>query len=277
MLRAEERAPGVHAPGPHELAAQLRAMGLRAGDLVMVHTSLRAIGPVAGGPQALLDALLQVLGPHGTLAAYVSWQHSSYDATVAGGALTPEQRATWPVFDPAEAPPYDGFGQFNRFICRHAHVRRSAHPDASIAAIGQRAEELTANHALRDGYGPASPIGRIVAAQGRVLMLGAPPGSVTVLHLAESLARIPGKRRVRYEVPLGLDGARRWQEAEEFDTNALLDAFAEDGFDAIANIATDYVLEGNGRRGRVGNANCWLFDAQDLVAFGVAWLERRFG
>jgi aminoglycoside N3'-acetyltransferase len=262
--------------GKREVLEQLRAIGLRAGDLAMVHTSLRAIGPLAGGPTTLLDALLECLTPEGTLAAYVSWQQSSYDATVDGRPLTREERDAWPVFDPDTAAPYDGFGQFNRFICGHPDVRRSAHPDASIAAIGRRAVELTADHALVDGYGPASPLGRLVQWRGRVLMLGAPPGSVTALHLAEAIARIPGKRRVRYQVPVRVDGERCWREAEEFDTNALLDACIETGFDPIEAIATDYVAEGNGVRGRLGDANCWLFDAHDLVQFGARWLENRF-
>ena len=264
-------------PAKAEVTGELRALGVRAGDLLMVHASLRAVGPLEGGPADLLDALLDCLGPGGTLAAYVSWQHSSYDATLDGRRLTPDEREAWPAFDPAAAPPpYDGFGRFNRFLCAHPAARRSAHPDASIAAIGPLAEQLTADHALSDGYGPASPLGRFVAAGGRVLMLGAPPGAVTVLHLAEALARIPGKRRVRYEVPVLVDGRRCWQEAEEFDTNGLLEVLADTGVDAIGNIATDYVEAGKGLRGRVGQAGCWLFDARDLVSFGVRWLESRF-
>lgn len=262
--------------GQRELIRQLRALGVRAGDLLMVHASLRAVGPVDGGPASLLDALLEGLTPDGTLAAFVSWQQSSYDATLDGRQLTREQRDAWPVFDPAAAPPYDGFGQFNRFICGHPAVRRSAHPDASIAAIGRLAASLTARHELHDGYGPASPLGRLVDWRGRILMLGAPPGTVTVLHLAEAVARIPGKRRVRYEVPVTVEGKRCWRRAEEFDTNALLDTCLDTGFDPIGCIATDYVAQGNGSRGRVGGANCWLFEAHDLVAFGVRWLERRF-
>jgi aminoglycoside N3'-acetyltransferase len=262
---------------PRELKAQLCALGVGTGDLLMVHASLRAVGPVAGGPAGLLMALLDVLGPEGTLLAYASWQDSSYDATLDGRELTRQQRDAWPVFDPATAPPYDGFGQFNRFICAHPDVRRSAHPDASIAAIGRLAADLTAQHDLLDGYGPASPLGRFAVGGGRILMLGAPAGAVTALHLAEAIARIPGKRRVRYQVPVRVDGERCWREAEEFDTNVLLDAFDATGFDAIEGIATDYVAQGNGLRGRVGGASCWLLDAQDLVAFGVRWLESRFG
>ncbi|NML44411.1 aminoglycoside 3-N-acetyltransferase [Ramlibacter sp. G-1-2-2] len=260
-----------------ELNAQLRALGVRAGDRLMVHASLRAVGPVAGGPPGLLAALLEALGPEGTLLAYASWQHSSYDATLDGRELTREERDAWPVFEPATAPPYDGFGKFNRFVCAHPGAQRSAHPDASIVAIGRRAADLAAHHSLLDGYGPASPLGRFAVGGGRILMLGAPPGAVTVLHVAEAIARVPGKRRVRYQVPVRVDGQRCWREAEEFDTNALLDQFVASGFDAIAGIATDYVAQGSGLRGRVGDASCWLLDAQDLVAFGVRWLESRFG
>lgn len=55
-----------------DLQSTLRALGLRPGDLVMVHASLRALGPVDGGPAAVLDALLDVIGPAGTLFAFVS-------------------------------------------------------------------------------------------------------------------------------------------------------------------------------------------------------------
>ena len=105
---------------------------------------------MAGGPATLLAALLDVLTPDGTLAAYASWQHSSYEATLDGRQLPPEERRRWPVFDPASAPPpYDGFGQFNRFICAHPQVRRSAHPDASMAAIGRLTSNGTAGIRVR--------------------------------------------------------------------------------------------------------------------------------
>lgn len=260
-----------------KLIDQLRAIGLREGDLVMVHASLRAIGPMADGPATLLDALLECLGPRGTLAAYVSWQHSSYEATLDGRTLTPRQQREWPAFEAATAPaPDEALGELNRFICGHRQACRSAHPEASVAAIGRLAADLTDDHALRDGYGGSSPFGRFVQWRGRVLMLGAPPGAVTVLHLAEALARIPGKRRVRYQVPVRTHGERQWREAEEFDTNALLDDFVGSRIDPISDIATDYVAAGRGLRGSVGRANSWLFDANELVDFGVRWLESRF-
>src|SRR5438876_5237741 len=51
-----------------EIARDLRALGLRAGDSVLVHSALSRIGFVQGGAPAVVDAFLDVLGPEGTLA-----------------------------------------------------------------------------------------------------------------------------------------------------------------------------------------------------------------
>ena len=260
------------------LAQGLRALGVREGDLLMVHASLRAIGPVDGGPSQVLGALLDAVGPAGTIAAFVSWDRSSYEETLNGAVLGGRERQAWPAFDPAANPqPYAGFGALNRFICSHPAVRRSPHPDASFAAIGRLADEITREHPLVEGYGPGTPLGRIVQMRGRVLLLGAGLDSVTVLHHAEVLADIPGKRRVSYEVPLATPAGKRWLRAENFDTNGILDEFAVPGRpDAVETIARDYVAHGYGKRGRVGGAGCHLFEAGSVVDYGVRWLEARF-
>ncbi|WP_414709538.1 aminoglycoside 3-N-acetyltransferase [Ramlibacter sp.] len=270
---------GVNAAAPADrsrLVRDLRALGLRPGDLAMVHASLRALGPVEGGPAEVLAALLDTVGPEGTLFAFVSWDQSPYLETLDGRSLPAEARANWPAFDAASAPPYREFGAFNRFVCAHPQVRRSAHPDASMAAIGRLADELTRDHSLHEGYGRGSPLERFVAHGGRVLLLGAPLDAVTVLHYAEAIADIPGKRRVRYEVPVLQDGRKVWLRAENFDTNGILDVFAHEGEpDAVERIARDYVAQGHGRRGRVGNAPCHLFEADPIVAYGVRWLQAQ--
>ncbi len=128
-------------------------------------------------------------------------------------------------------------------------------------------------------FGPRSPLERLVRAGGKVLMLGAPPDAVTVLHYAEAIAPIPGKRRVTYEMPVR-DGRGRkvWRRAETFDSNGILDAYAVEGEpDAVERIARDYLALGRHAAGRVGNAPCQLIDAGDIVRFGVDWLMSRHG
>ncbi|KSV72212.1 hypothetical protein N183_26965 [Sinorhizobium sp. Sb3] len=127
--------------------------------------------------------------------------------------------------------------------------------------------------------GEGSPIERFVRLGGKVLLLGAPLNSVTVLHYAEAIADIPGKRRVTYEMPMvGSDGKVVWKTAADFDSNGILDCFAIEGKpDAVETIANAYVKLGRHRGDIVGCAQCHLFDAQDIVSFGVTYLEQHFG
>jgi len=260
------------------LVWDLARLGVREGDTVMVHASLKAVGDVVGGPATIVDALLDSVGTTGNLMAYVSWDRSPYAETLDGRSLSEEEREAWPAFNPATAKTYREFGVLNEFICRHSQVRRSGHPDASMAAIGPMAEDLTEPHELDQAYGPGSPLERFVRMKGRVLLLGAPLDAITVLHYAEALADIPGKRRVSYEMPvLDASGRKIWRKVEDFDSNGILDCFAIDGQpDAVEQIANDYLRLGRYREGRVAQAKCYLFEADALVEFGVRWLERRF-
>lgn len=270
--------------GRRHLRDGLHRLGIRAGDLVMVHASLKALGatpggPVQGGPATVLAALLDALGPDGTLMAYVSWDRSPYEETLGENRLTPRERDAWPAFDPDAAGTYRGFGVLNAYIAAHPGARRSHHPDASMAAIGAAAEWLVADHPLDSGYGRGSPLERFVAAGGRVLLLGAPLDAVTVLHYAEAIADFPGKRRVSYAMPVrDAAGRKVWVRVEDFDSNGILDRYARGGSpDAVETIARAYVEQGRHAFGRVGEAECHLFDARDLIAFATRWLEARHG
>jgi aminoglycoside 3-N-acetyltransferase len=49
------------------LVEQLRTLGVTPGEVLLVHSSFRALRPVEGGPGGALDALAEALGPEGTL------------------------------------------------------------------------------------------------------------------------------------------------------------------------------------------------------------------
>jgi aminoglycoside N3'-acetyltransferase len=262
-----------------ELAEQLRALGLMPGDTVMVHASLRALGPVDGGADGVIKALTAAVSPRGNVMAMVSWAHSPYEETLNGRKLSPTERDQWPAFDPRTAPPYPGYGILNAALLRMEGVERSDHPDSSMAAVGPDARALVHPHPKDDAYGPGSPLERLVTLGGKILLLGAPLDAVTVLHYAEALADIPDKRRVSYEVPvLDTAGSKVWQNVEEWDSNGILDCYAaEDSMDAVESIARDYVAAGRHIEGRVGQAKSCLFEAADIVKYGVGWLEARHG
>lgn len=264
---------------PHSRAAvveQLRAIGVRAGDAIMPHVSLRAVGPLENGPRTLVEALLEAVGPRGNLMAFVSWRDSPYEETL-GKAYVPAAIANrCPSFDPGTASAYPGFGAINEFIRTHPGACRSRHPDASMAAIGPAAQWLTTPHRLGEAYGPGSPIERFLQLEGRVLSMGAGPDAVTVLHYAEAVAGIADKRRVTYSMPLREGGETRWITCSDWDSNGILDVYATpEGPDAVETIAREYLAAGNAAEGLVGRAASRLVGARDIVAYGIAWLESR--
>jgi aminoglycoside 3-N-acetyltransferase len=150
---------------------------------------------------------------------------------------------------------------------------RSGNPGASVAAIGRESAFLTRDHPLDYGYGEGSPLAKFEAMGGRVLMVGAPWDTMTLLHLAEHRARIAGKRVIRFETPFAAAGGVAWRFQEEFDTSEpVADNLPADAFERIVS---DFVAAGGGRRGQVGQAPALLVEAGEVVAFGIGWLERR--
>ena len=261
------------------LLGDLRALGLREGSAVLVHARMSALGWVIGGSGTVVSALLEALGPEGTLMAYASWQEHVYHA-----AEWPEEhRAAYlaepPVFDPATAEAARDHGRIPERVRTWPGARRSVHPEASMVAVGRLARELTADHPQRDAYGPDSPLGRLVAAGGDVLMLGAPLEALTILHHAEAIAAAPGKRTVAFEIPVATAGGVELRTYTDIDTSRGayryedLDLPFEDEFTTIGALALE---AGIGTTGSVGAATCHLFPAAGLVRFGVDWIEARF-
>ena len=147
-----------------------------------------------------------------------------------------------------------------------------------MVAIGPKAAWLVAPHAADDPHGVGTPFSRFCEVGGYVLMLGAPLGTITLLHYAEALADSPGKRRVTYRMPILEGGDAVWRQYEDIDTaegafdyGATLDG---DAFETIAVAALD---EGVGVKGQVGHSTSYLFEGDRLVRFAVDWLESRFG
>lgn len=224
------------------LRRDLRALGLKAGMDVMVHSSLSRIGVVAGGADAVIDALLAVIGPQGTL-LMPSFNHGL--AALYNPMTTPTTNGAIP----------DAF--WRRFA---AH--RSLHGTHAVAAIGPRAEAYVEGHLEAGVWGPDSPIGRLVRARGWILCLGVTPASATVQHVAEidvpcgCLSAFEGR-----DVVIGADGIRH-------EVPGLL---WRQGPCPIPLARMEHTLKHstNGRQGAVGAAPSSLFRADAL------WRIRR--
>ena len=251
------------------LAQHCADLGLVAGDAVLVHAGLRAVGPILGGPDSLIGALADVVGRSGTILAYCDWNYDDRD--LGDAALRPHV----PAFDPERSRATRDNGAFPELLRTTPGACRSANPGASMAALGGRADWFVSDHALDYGYGPHSPLGKLVAVDGKTLMIGAPLETMTLLHHAEHLAAIADKRVRRYQSPILVEGRTVWRDFEEFDTALPVVAGLED--DYFADVVEDFLATGQGRRGLIGGAPSVLVAAAPVVRFAVDWLERRLG
>ncbi len=161
-----------------DIAAGLRSLGLLAGASVLVHSSLKSFGHVEGGADAVIDGVLQALGPEGA-AAFPTFTGSS--------KLGPEHP---PHFDVRNAPCWTGR------IPETARLRpdaiRSLHPTHSVAVIGRGAADLVRDHELSPTpCGADTPFGRLARSdQGYVLFLGVSLRSNTMFHHVEEIAGV---------------------------------------------------------------------------------------
>ncbi|MEZ5381172.1 MAG: AAC(3) family N-acetyltransferase [Microthrixaceae bacterium] len=253
------------------IVAGLVALGVVPGDTVMVHASLRAVGPGDGGAEGLIGALDRAVAPSGTtlmvLGAEDEWAWVNDRPEQGRAALLAEAKP----FDARTTPAEADVGALAEVFRTQPGTVVNEHPEGRFGARGAAADELVAEPPWDDYYGPGSPLERLVNRRGKVLRLGADPDTVTLLHYAEYLADVPDKRRVRrHRKVLGPSGPQiRTVECLD-DCNGIVDHPGEDYF---ATILTAYLRTGRATTGTVGHATAELLDAADLVSFATDWMN----
>ena len=254
------------------LVEDLRRLGVTSGALVMVHASLRRLGPVARGADGVIDALATAVGTDGTLMMNVGVRD---DWSWVGERPVREREALLagsPVFDAASTEADPDNGVLAEVFRRRAGVIPSDHPEGRFAALGPLAEALLANAPWDDYYGPDSPLDRFTNRGGLVLRLGADIDTVTLLHLAENLVDLPDKRRVmRHRLVHGAHGPVVRAVSTFDDSDGIVDYPG----DYFTELTRAYLGTGRARIGVVGSVESELIDAADLIAFAVPWLAEH--
>jgi aminoglycoside 3-N-acetyltransferase len=224
-----------------EIERRLRDLGLRHGDAVEVHSSLRSMGWVAGGTEAVIEALIAVVGPQGAIVM------SCYPVSPPL-PLTDEDRArgiTWKVrWLPPDTKERTGIGMVTDTFRWRPDVVCGTGPHR-VCAWGRDA----AIHAAR-GYA------HLVAIDGWALLIGVGIDRCSSMHLAEHVP-VPPTIVQRFELPG--DIARDYPE-EEWGIG-----YGSTPGDAWGTVWQVAEQEGLIRHGRIGQAECTLFRAGALV------------
>jgi aminoglycoside 3-N-acetyltransferase len=226
-----------------EVTRQLLGLGVQPGGVLLIHTAFSKAAPIQGGPRGLIEALLTALGPAGTLVMPSMTDDDDHP------------------FDPKETPCV-GMGVVADTFWRMEGVMRSANPHA-FAAIGPAAPAITAPHPVGVPHGLDSPVGRVYALGGHVLLLGVGHQANTTVHLAETMAD------VRYRRPKSLTLLRAGQPTRYY-------------YSEIDHCCENFTLmdpwldsQGLQRRGVVGHGEARLVRSPDAVDLAVARLREH--
>lgn len=237
-------------PSPNtaaSLAADFVALGVQPAMTLMVHSSLGRVGWTEGGPIAVIEVLLDVLGPRGTLVM---------------PAESPQlaDPANTQLFDPQTTP--TTMGAIPETFRSYPGTLRSNHPLGSVCANGHRAREITAQHALELYEGRGTPFEKLYELDAWTLLLGVGFNRCTSLHYAESL--VPNRRTMISRFPIAENGVRVWVEKV---------SMATDGSTHFPIVGQRFVDGGHARSGKVGNADALLFSTRALVDFAEGYFR----
>lgn len=224
-----------------QIARDLSALGLRRGDVVMLHSSLRSLGHVEGGAEAVIDAFLDVIGPEGTLSVPTIVHTSGVPRDVFDAKTTPSE-----------------VGAITEALRLRPDARRSEHPTHSVAAIGARAQELTSRHSRatgalspwgHDAFGHGSPWDWLHEWDAKCVFLGVGFRVCTLFHYAQT--RFLEAHQPEYAEPIPFP---------YFDHAAMGDTI---------------LSRGTVRAGRVGQAEVLICGARDIVGTVLEVLEKN--
>ncbi|KAL0944953.1 uncharacterized protein CTRU02_202840 [Colletotrichum truncatum] len=249
------------------LVFEFNKLGINKGDTILLHASLSRVGWVNGGAETVISALLDVLGEDGTLVVPTHTGDNSdpaeWTSPYAPTTWWQTIRDTMPAYDPRISQTR-GMGVIPEMLRTWPGVIRSEHPQTSFAAIGPKAEKITAGHALDCRLGEESPLARLEEVSARVLLLGTGYDTCTSFHLAEyrSSAKFESNSFAAM-----VEGSRRWVTVRDV-------VLSDDDFETIgSHFETCKVVT----KGLVGSANCRLFSMPEAVAFATEWMQVHRG
>jgi len=249
-----------------DIKAVARDCGIGAGDVLVMHCSVGALGYVVGGPQAILDGLFAAVGGTGTL----TMPAQTGDWSDPAGWVAPPVPESWwetirentPPFDPYRTPP-QRIGALADALLLRRETLRSNHPRLSHMACGPHAQQIVDGHALDEGFGEHSPLARLYELDAKVVLIGVGHGSNTSLHLAETRASWPSRTTIEQGARMMVNGESRWVTYTETDHQT-------DDFDSLGSA---FEQTGAVATAPLGRSAMRVMHQRQLVDFATDWFS----
>jgi len=226
------------------LVADLDAMGIRRSDTLLIHSSMKSIGEVVGGADAVLDALMAYFKDEGLLV----FPTLTYRVV----------NAQNPCFDVRFTPVSTGI--LPELFRQRQGVMRSLHPTHSVAACGRDAAEFVAGHEKAVTPAPVgSPWWKLLQRKGKILFVGTGISCNTFLHGVDEWLQLPG---MLSEAPENL-------EIIDCNGNKMfmpLHRHAVGRNVYYGSLEARFEAAGALKRGRFGSAECHVLDCEKIAA-----------
>ncbi len=240
-----------------ELKGSLVELGIRSGQAVVVHAALSSFGSLEGGADTVIKVLKELISGEGLILMPAFTYETAY------GDIRPDRirkrKSFYPGF-PVSKP----IGAIAETFRKSEGVCRNFHPQLSFCFWGKEAASLSRKYHMSDSLSENSPLGEILSRNGYVLLLGTGFDTVSILHTAEYLAKMPyGNYKAFYGYKEGsqhlVAELRTTGHSGEFRKIAGLLPFGKVAYTSV----------------RIGGAICHLIKARELVHWAVEFLKKQ--
>lgn len=235
-----------------QLVSEFRVIGVQPGDVLLVHSSYKSFGGVDGGPKTVVDALLEVLGPEGTL-------------------IMPTFN-----FDFNKGQPWDvrstpsQMGVLTEVARQDPRARRVFHPIYSFAIIGKHAEYLSGLR-YKSSYERDSVFGKLRDLDGKIMVVGLSyTNSMTFFHHIEQMEGVDYRYLKQFTGQV-----TDWDGTTWIDTFEMLVRDIEKGVITEVNPMGELMeQEGVITVHKIGEADVKLMKANEVYAFTAREMRR---
>lgn len=254
----------VHIVTRNQLKGDLLACGIKKGDVIEVHASLKKVGYITGGPQTLIDAIIDVIGFEGTLVMAAQAHDNSEPAFFAHPPIPVKEYEAFREARPTNKGKLENFrnmGELSKALIARPNSYLSDHPQVAFVALGKYAKWITQSHPLSAQLGLDSPLGRCLELKSKIILIGVDYDNATGLHLGEHLS---------YKRPCILQGAKvlihsepTWVKFNAYDYDS--DDFIEVG----KRLEKENCVEFN----KIGDAQVKIFKLEEATQITKAYFE----